>query len=643
MSKRLNDVVDRVQPDNYGLDNNTLGKTKYSKYDWHWRFDYYQIPNDDINDYLGNTDIASAFKSYDNNKLLKRHYQHTADFNINTDIEPVSMEMDTGTANNLLITYKIQTGYTQSESTNNDFEHSIPIDVNQINQNHTNGIRYILLHMHTNIEFKESITFKSRSSNFNLTANNRLIIVSGNNEYWNTTEDLYTPLISAIDVNSTSVRTLNQVGTTNPFPEKEKEFTFNKGWNSIDCYIVIDKNKLNKYKFSLSLNPTIQYHNPNIKVNNQFYVDVINANSTINLDDYEDFTTNNKKIDYNEKSIAKDYVNHISPDVISNQSSTEIRVRAPFSNDQYIFQQIEREYNGYEQTQTVFYHIGDQINTKNFKNNKISIDQILLRNNNHNDLDISSGAYLHIYFSQTETTSIDDYSTNKQIIELISPSMKQTIKYHNTLMINRDTIDIDATVDNPIIRMKLVDISTNNIFDNSDIEVDIYYSYKPDNTNNTKNESYLELRNTLDQGERSKITILHDGSVGIGTTDTHKFSLFVNNISAEKRGIYCADDITILSDRRYKKDIEPINSKSALDIVKQLEGVRYKRCVPNLEQDQDKNIDKQRSPVIGFIAQDIQRVLPEVVRGEEDSELGLSVSYARLIPILVEAIKELAK
>lgn len=42
---------------------------------------------------------------------------------------------------------------------------------------------------------------------------------------------------------------------------------------------------------------------------------------------------------------------------------------------------------------------------------------------------------------------------------------------------------------------------------------------------------------------------------------------------------------------------------------------------------------------IGFIAQEVQRVLPEVVR--QDPETGLySVSYAELLPVLLEAFKE---
>jgi DNA-binding MltR family transcriptional regulator len=41
---------------------------------------------------------------------------------------------------------------------------------------------------------------------------------------------------------------------------------------------------------------------------------------------------------------------------------------------------------------------------------------------------------------------------------------------------------------------------------------------------------------------------------------------------------------------------------------------------------------------LGFIAQDVQAIFPELV--EEDAEGYLSVDYLGLIPVLVEAIKE---
>jgi hypothetical protein len=50
----------------------------------------------------------------------------------------------------------------------------------------------------------------------------------------------------------------------------------------------------------------------------------------------------------------------------------------------------------------------------------------------------------------------------------------------------------------------------------------------------------------------------------------------------------------------------------------------------------EKNFEHRRQ--IGFIAQEVKEVLPEVV--SQDGEGYYSIGYSRIIPVLVEAIKE---
>lgn len=80
------------------------------------------------------------------------------------------------------------------------------------------------------------------------------------------------------------------------------------------------------------------------------------------------------------------------------------------------------------------------------------------------------------------------------------------------------------------------------------------------------------------------------------------------------------------SDINLKKDIEPI--ENALSKVSQLSGVTYNW------KDESKP-DREA----GVIAQDVQKVLPEIVAEREDGTLA--VRYERLVPLLIEAIKEL--
>ena len=83
------------------------------------------------------------------------------------------------------------------------------------------------------------------------------------------------------------------------------------------------------------------------------------------------------------------------------------------------------------------------------------------------------------------------------------------------------------------------------------------------------------------------------------------------------------------SDIRLKENIKPI--ESALDKVMKLEGVTFNWK----ESDSVLNIKED----IGFIAQDVKKVLPELVRENEDGML--SMRHQGIAPILLEAIKEL--
>jgi len=88
--------------------------------------------------------------------------------------------------------------------------------------------------------------------------------------------------------------------------------------------------------------------------------------------------------------------------------------------------------------------------------------------------------------------------------------------------------------------------------------------------------------------------------------------------------ISATGDITAFSDKRYKDDLLVI--ESALDKVKQLTGYTY-------------TLHGNRSA--GLLAQDVLEVLPEVVKGSE--ETNYSLAYGNLMGLIVEAIKELDK
>ncbi len=86
------------------------------------------------------------------------------------------------------------------------------------------------------------------------------------------------------------------------------------------------------------------------------------------------------------------------------------------------------------------------------------------------------------------------------------------------------------------------------------------------------------------------------------------------------------------SDARYKESIETIDG--ALDKVSQMRGVEYNWRIA--EYPENHFSDKRQ---VGFLAQELLEVLPEVV--DQGSDGYYTVDYAKLTPLLVEAIKEL--
>jgi hypothetical protein len=88
------------------------------------------------------------------------------------------------------------------------------------------------------------------------------------------------------------------------------------------------------------------------------------------------------------------------------------------------------------------------------------------------------------------------------------------------------------------------------------------------------------------------------------------------------------------SDMRYKKEIHPL--ESPLEKVLELRGVTY-------EWDKDKvnGAGYKSGKQIGLIAQEVEKVLPELV--QTDSKGYKTLSYDKLGPVLIEAVKEQQK
>ena len=125
-------------------------------------------------------------------------------------------------------------------------------------------------------------------------------------------------------------------------------------------------------------------------------------------------------------------------------------------------------------------------------------------------------------------------------------------------------------------------------------------------------------------GGADRITITSGGSVGIATTSP-SYTLHVNG-SVAGTSAYVN-----LSDIRHKKNIKPLNI--GLKEIQQLRPVIFEWKAPK-----DHGMEGHQ---IGFVAQEVEKVLPSVVVTENNDEKTKGMKYTEIIPVLTKAIQEL--
>ena len=130
------------------------------------------------------------------------------------------------------------------------------------------------------------------------------------------------------------------------------------------------------------------------------------------------------------------------------------------------------------------------------------------------------------------------------------------------------------------------------------------------NTTDPGHSNIVTNSNVLIGGETVPAAQLH--IVGDG--------LFTGNITA-----YYSSDISL------KDNIRPI--ESAIFKVQQIRGVTFDW------NEKSPGWARERGHDVGVIAQEVEKVLPEVVQERTNGYLG--VDYKRIIPLLIESVKEL--
>ena len=138
-------------------------------------------------------------------------------------------------------------------------------------------------------------------------------------------------------------------------------------------------------------------------------------------------------------------------------------------------------------------------------------------------------------------------------------------------------------------------------------------------------EARLRIFNTT---EANGMIIKENGFIGIGNGSP--------TVRLQVSGDIIANSIAGSSDARFKTNITPI--ENALQKVIHLRGVNFNW---NQKAFPEKNFSDKTE--VGFIAQEVEKVLPEVVFKDSTTEEYRSVKYDKVVALLVEAIKEQQK
>ena len=140
----------------------------------------------------------------------------------------------------------------------------------------------------------------------------------------------------------------------------------------------------------------------------------------------------------------------------------------------------------------------------------------------------------------------------------------------------------------------------------------------------SRNEDFLEISGSSCGVVISGSHVYIDQYLGVGVPEcdiTHAITL---PDSSTPSGQVKANAFLTYSSIRYKKDVEPL--VDPLDTLHKLDGVSYVW----------KDTGKKD---YGFIAEEVGKVLPDIVEFAQDSEYANSMDYIRIISFLVEGVK----
>jgi hypothetical protein len=140
--------------------------------------------------------------------------------------------------------------------------------------------------------------------------------------------------------------------------------------------------------------------------------------------------------------------------------------------------------------------------------------------------------------------------------------------------------------------------------------------------------TYLECMDLSGRSAWNYVSNLtQGGSASLNVLGNNSFSFQQNsseNASIDTNGNMTANNFFSVSDERYKKNISTLTNAGTL--LKQIRGVRFDWL-------------RDGSADIGVIAQEVYKVMPEAIVSTNTNML--TVAYTKIIPLLIETIKDL--
>lgn len=183
----------------------------------------------------------------------------------------------------------------------------------------------------------------------------------------------------------------------------------------------------------------------------------------------------------------------------------------------------------------------------------------------------------------------------------------------------------------------------------SDATDNDYFKISLDNNATLTSSSTSSANTKLRFNGPGPILLMQTGNVGIGNSSP-SYTLQVNGSVAGTSAYVNTSDI------RFKKNVQPLDV--GLNLVTQMRPVSFEWDVGAIKEWKYHSLsakeralrgaDREDHPAdpamqgkqIGFIAQDMEKILPSVVVTEANAEKTKGMKYSELIPVLVKAIQE---